>query len=99
MWFYAENRYQKLPFRDRPFFSRLDAPLGKIVRNSHRRVEQFLLLIRMITACLRALLTISQWFSGSQLFTEGSQIQIFDCVRELHKKILKQVNPHVFFAD
>jgi len=27
MWFYAEKWYQKLPFRDRPLFSRLDAPL------------------------------------------------------------------------
>jgi len=29
MWFDAENGYQKLPFRDRPLFSRLDAPLIK----------------------------------------------------------------------
>jgi len=27
MWFYAEKWYQKLPFRDRPLFSRLDAPM------------------------------------------------------------------------
>jgi len=27
MWFYAEKSYQKPPFRNRPLFSRLDAPL------------------------------------------------------------------------
>jgi len=27
MWFYAEKLYQKLPFRNRPLFSRLDVPL------------------------------------------------------------------------
>jgi len=32
MWFYAENWYQKLPFRDRPRFSRLDAPLTGLIR-------------------------------------------------------------------
>jgi len=36
---------------------------GKIVRNSHSRVEQFLLESRVITACLRVLRSIRQWFS------------------------------------
>jgi len=42
MWFYAEKWYQKLPFRDRPIFSRLDAPLHDgIVMRPRRRVRAF----------------------------------------------------------
>jgi len=40
---------------------------GKIVRNLHSRVEQFLLSSRVITACLRVLHSISQWFSTFSL--------------------------------
>jgi len=36
---------------------------GKIVRNSHSMVEQFLLPSRVITACLRLLHSINHWFS------------------------------------
>ena len=55
---------------------------GKIVRNTHSRVEQFLLSSRAITACLRLPLSINQWFST--FFAEESHIQIYDLVRESH---------------
>jgi len=53
---------------------------GKIVRNSHSRVEQFLLSRRVITACL--LLPAQYKPVVLSLFAEGSQIQIYDFVRE-----------------
>jgi len=40
---------------------------GKIVRNAHSRVEQFLLLRREIAAYLRVLHSINQWFSTFSL--------------------------------
>jgi len=42
---------------------------GKIVglRNSDRRVKQFLHSSRVITACLRVLHSISQWFTTFSL--------------------------------
>jgi len=55
---------------------------SKIVRNLHSRVEQFLLSSCVITACLRLLHSISQWFLN--LFTEGNQIQIYNFVRKSH---------------
>jgi len=43
---------------------------GKVVRNSHSRVDKFLLSRRMIMACLLLLHSISQWFSIVSLFRE-----------------------------
>jgi len=48
---------------------------GKIVvRNSHSRVEQFPLSSRVITACLRVLHSIRQWFSTFSLKGARSMI-------------------------
>jgi len=56
---------------------------GKIVRNSHSRVEEFLLSSRVITTCLRLLHSINQAVVLN-LFAEGRQIQTYDFVSELH---------------
>jgi len=40
---------------------------GKTVRDSHSRVEQFLLSRRVMTACLWLLHSMNQWFSTFSL--------------------------------
>jgi len=54
---------------------------GKIVRNSHSRVEQFLLSSRVTTACLWLLHSAQYKPVALNLFTEGRRIQIYDFVR------------------
>jgi len=67
---------------------------GKIVRNSHSRVGEFLLSSRVITACLRVLQSISQCFSTFSLKGDKSRSTIS---WESRTKFLTQVNSHVLF--
>jgi len=68
---------------------------GKTVRNSHSRVEQFLLSRHVITACLRLLHSMNQWFSNFSLKGTKSRSTALSASRT--EKILTQVNSHVMF--
>jgi len=68
---------------------------SKIVRNSHSKVEQFVLSSRVITTCLRLLHSFSQWFSTFSLKGAKSRPTI---LWESHtKNNLMQVNSYVLF--
>ena len=68
---------------------------GKVVRNSYSSVEQFLLSSRVITACLRLLHSVSQWFSTFSL--KGAKPRSMILWESRTKKILTQVNSHVLY--